>query len=111
MRVSIGTARGIAEELFAPHNRKNDEHEPQYVDGAAVPVELTEGVSDEQFVRNEVEALGSVLGGDPKAAVRVDPRGCAILYGARTKQIGEYSVLVGAEGAAQRCDRGLGFGE
>ena len=61
--------------------------------------------------RNEVEALGSVLGGDPKAAVRVDPRGCAILYGARTKQSGEYSVLVGAEGAAQRCDRGLGFGE
>ncbi|MBD9427355.1 acyl-CoA dehydrogenase [Pseudomonas sp. PDM15] len=33
---AIGTARGIAEELFAPHNRKNDEHEPQYVDGAAV---------------------------------------------------------------------------
>jgi len=33
---AIDTARGIAEELFAPHNRKNDEHEPQYVDGAAV---------------------------------------------------------------------------
>ena len=33
---AIATARGIAEELFAPHNRKNDEHEPQYVDGAAV---------------------------------------------------------------------------
>ncbi len=33
---AITTARGIAEELFAPHNRKNDEHEPQYVDGAAV---------------------------------------------------------------------------
>ncbi|MBF7729868.1 acyl-CoA dehydrogenase [Pseudomonas sp. N040] len=33
---AIGTARSIAEELFAPHNRKNDEHEPQYVDGAAV---------------------------------------------------------------------------
>ena len=33
---AISTARGIAEELFAPHNRKNDEHEPQYVDGAAV---------------------------------------------------------------------------
>ncbi|SDP07627.1 acyl-CoA dehydrogenase [Pseudomonas jinjuensis] len=32
---AIDTARGIAEELFAPHNRKNDEHEPQYVDGAA----------------------------------------------------------------------------
>ena len=31
-----GTARSIAETLFAPHNRKNDEHEPQYVDGAAV---------------------------------------------------------------------------
>lgn len=33
---AIATARDIAEELFAPHNRKNDEHEPQYVDGAAV---------------------------------------------------------------------------
>ncbi|WP_375740467.1 acyl-CoA dehydrogenase [Pseudomonas boanensis] len=33
---AIGTARGIAEELFAPHNRKNDENEPQYVDGSAV---------------------------------------------------------------------------
>ncbi|PZR33490.1 MAG: acyl-CoA dehydrogenase, partial [Ectopseudomonas oleovorans] len=33
---AINTARGIAEELFAPHNRKNDEHEPQYVDGGAV---------------------------------------------------------------------------
>lgn len=32
---ALATARGIAEELFAPHNRKNDEHEPQYVDGAA----------------------------------------------------------------------------
>ncbi|WP_439886511.1 acyl-CoA dehydrogenase [Pseudomonas sp. MBLB4123] len=32
---AIATARGIAEALFAPHNRKNDEHEPQYVDGAA----------------------------------------------------------------------------
>ncbi|MGK8709448.1 acyl-CoA dehydrogenase [Metapseudomonas otitidis] len=32
---ALTTARGIAEELFAPHNRKNDEHEPQYVDGAA----------------------------------------------------------------------------
>jgi alkylation response protein AidB-like acyl-CoA dehydrogenase len=32
---AISTARGIAEELFAPHNRKNDEHEPQYVDGGA----------------------------------------------------------------------------
>jgi alkylation response protein AidB-like acyl-CoA dehydrogenase len=33
---AIGTARSIAEKLFAPHNRKSDEHEPQYVDGAAV---------------------------------------------------------------------------
>jgi len=33
---AIDTARSIAEKLFAPHNRKNDEHEPQYVDGAAV---------------------------------------------------------------------------
>jgi alkylation response protein AidB-like acyl-CoA dehydrogenase len=33
---AIATARSIAEELFAPHNRKGDEHEPQYVDGAAV---------------------------------------------------------------------------
>ena len=33
---AIGTARSIAEQLFAPHNRKGDEHEPQYVDGAAV---------------------------------------------------------------------------
>ena len=33
---AIDTARSIAENLFAPHNRKNDEHEPEYVDGAAV---------------------------------------------------------------------------
>lgn len=33
---AISTARGIAEQLFAPHNRKSDEHEPQYVDGRAV---------------------------------------------------------------------------
>lgn len=32
---AVGTARSIAEELFAPHNRKGDEQEPQYVDGAA----------------------------------------------------------------------------
>ena len=32
---ALGTARSIAEKFFAPHNRKNDEHEPQYVDGAA----------------------------------------------------------------------------
>ncbi|UVE18299.1 acyl-CoA dehydrogenase [Pseudomonas sp. LS44] len=33
---ALGTARSIAEELFAPHNRKSDEHEPQYADGSAV---------------------------------------------------------------------------
>ena len=33
---AIGTARTVAEKFFAPHNRKNDENEPQYVDGAAV---------------------------------------------------------------------------
>jgi alkylation response protein AidB-like acyl-CoA dehydrogenase len=33
---AIGTARSIAENLFAPHNRTSDEHEPQYLDGAAV---------------------------------------------------------------------------
>jgi alkylation response protein AidB-like acyl-CoA dehydrogenase len=33
---AVDTARSIAEQLFAPHNRKGDEHEPQYVDGAAV---------------------------------------------------------------------------
>ena len=32
---AIGTARSIAEKLFAPHNRKSDEHEPEYVEGAA----------------------------------------------------------------------------
>ncbi|YCH22203.1 acyl-CoA dehydrogenase [Pseudomonas sp. D1-3] len=32
---ALGTARSIAENLFAPHNRKNDEHEPQFVDGGA----------------------------------------------------------------------------
>lgn len=32
---ALDTARSIAENLFAPHNRKNDEHEPQYVDGGA----------------------------------------------------------------------------
>ncbi|HWV09506.1 MAG TPA: acyl-CoA dehydrogenase, partial [Pseudomonas sp.] len=32
---AIDTARSIAENLFAPHNRKNDEHEPEYVDGTA----------------------------------------------------------------------------
>ncbi|MEK1941271.1 MAG: acyl-CoA dehydrogenase [Pseudomonas sp.] len=33
---AIDTARSIAENLFAPHCRKNDENEPQFVDGAAV---------------------------------------------------------------------------
>lgn len=33
---AIDTARQIAEKFFAPHNRKSDEHEPEYVDGAAV---------------------------------------------------------------------------
>ena len=32
---ALDTARSIAERLFAPHNRKGDEQEPQYVDGAA----------------------------------------------------------------------------
>ncbi|QJD60441.1 acyl-CoA dehydrogenase [Pseudomonas sp. gcc21] len=32
---ALGTARTIAEKFFAPHNRKSDENEPQYVDGAA----------------------------------------------------------------------------
>ena len=33
---AIGTARTIAEKYFAPHCRKNDEQEPQFVDGEAV---------------------------------------------------------------------------
>ncbi len=32
---AIGTARSIAEKFFAPHNRKGDENEPEYIDGAA----------------------------------------------------------------------------
>ena len=32
---AIQTARSIAEKYFLPHNRKNDENEPQYVNGAA----------------------------------------------------------------------------
>ncbi|MFN3579426.1 MAG: acyl-CoA dehydrogenase [Pseudomonas sp.] len=32
---ALGTARTVAEKFFAPHNRKNDENEPKYVDGAA----------------------------------------------------------------------------
>ncbi|WP_193075629.1 acyl-CoA dehydrogenase [Pseudomonas sp. FME51] len=33
---ALATARQIAEKFFAPHNRKSDENEPEYVDGAAV---------------------------------------------------------------------------
>src|SRR5690606_9538853 len=33
---AVDTARNIAHRYFAPHNRKADEHEPQYVDGEAV---------------------------------------------------------------------------
>ena len=33
---ALSTARQIAEKFFAPHNRKSDENEPEYVDGAAV---------------------------------------------------------------------------
>ena len=33
---AIGTARTIAEKFFAPHNRKNDEHEPRYENGEAI---------------------------------------------------------------------------
>jgi len=33
---ALGTARSIAENLFAPHNRKADENEPIYKDGEAV---------------------------------------------------------------------------
>src|SRR3989338_3015929 len=33
---AIGTARSLAEKFFAPHNRKSDENEPEYVDGTAV---------------------------------------------------------------------------
>jgi|TARA_R110000850_G_scaffold61305_1_gene140077 alkylation response protein AidB-like acyl-CoA dehydrogenase len=32
---AINTARTIADKFFAPHNRKSDENEPKYVDGAA----------------------------------------------------------------------------
>ena len=32
---AISTARTIAEKYFAPHNRKNDENEPRYENGAA----------------------------------------------------------------------------
>lgn len=33
---ALDTARSIAEELFAPHNRKADENEPEYRDGEAL---------------------------------------------------------------------------
>ncbi|MEX6662762.1 acyl-CoA dehydrogenase [Pseudomonas sp. W2-17] len=33
---AISTARNIAEKYFAPHNRKNDENEPRFENGAAV---------------------------------------------------------------------------
>lgn len=33
---ALDTARSIAEQLFAPHNRKGDEQEPRYVEGEAV---------------------------------------------------------------------------
>ncbi|SDR74251.1 butyryl-CoA dehydrogenase [Halopseudomonas litoralis] len=33
---ALATARQIAEKFFAPHNRKSDENEPEYVDGSAV---------------------------------------------------------------------------
>ncbi|MFK0086194.1 acyl-CoA dehydrogenase [Pseudomonas sp. NPDC090755] len=33
---ALGTARTIAEKYFAPHNRKNDEHEPRYENGMAI---------------------------------------------------------------------------
>ena len=33
---AISTARNIAEKYFAPHNRKNDENEPRYENGAAI---------------------------------------------------------------------------
>ncbi|WP_456292070.1 acyl-CoA dehydrogenase [Pseudomonas sp. AK106] len=33
---AISTARNVAEKYFAPHNRKNDENEPRYENGAAV---------------------------------------------------------------------------
>ena len=32
---ALGTARSLAEKLFAPHNRKGDEHEPLYENGSA----------------------------------------------------------------------------
>jgi butyryl-CoA dehydrogenase len=34
----MATARGLAEDQFAPHRKANDEHEPSYVDGKVVIV-------------------------------------------------------------------------
>lgn len=39
---ALDTARQIAEQLFATHNRKNDEHEPQFIDGAALLIDEVE---------------------------------------------------------------------
>jgi butyryl-CoA dehydrogenase len=33
---AVSTARTVAEKYFAPHNRKNDEHEPRYENGEAI---------------------------------------------------------------------------
>ena len=33
---ALDTARQLAEKYFAPHNRKSDENEPEYVNGSAV---------------------------------------------------------------------------
>ncbi|MCC5809967.1 MAG: acyl-CoA dehydrogenase [Ectothiorhodospiraceae bacterium] len=38
---ALETARQIAEEQFAPHNRKGDEHEPEFRDGKAVTIPET----------------------------------------------------------------------
>ncbi len=38
---ALETARQIAEEQFAPHNRKGDEHEPEFRDGGAVTIPET----------------------------------------------------------------------
>ncbi len=38
---ALETAHQIASEQFAPHNRKGDEHEPQFRDGAAVTIPET----------------------------------------------------------------------
>ncbi len=43
---AIGTARTIAEKFFAPHNRKADENEPRYENGAAVLIPEVEPAVD-----------------------------------------------------------------